>query len=268
MANSAVQGELAVVTGASAGMGKEFARQLAAQGYDLLLVARRLDRLEQLCGEIRAAHPVKCEAMAADLTSDADLGKVEERLRADPKAGLLVNNAGFGTLGKFQNSSMESQDQMHRLHVIATMRLCHAALGPMIERDHGGIINVSSVAGFVSSAGSVSYCSTKAWINRFTEGIFMELKMAGSGVWFMALCPGYTRTEFHATLKMDTTKVADWMWLPAERVVRESLQGLSAGKLVVVPGMRYRAMLLAYSLLPAQARMALGTRAPKYRRPV
>ena len=259
--------ELAVVTGASAGMGVEFARQLAARGYDLLLVARRFDRLEKLCSEISAAHAVSCEPMAADLTNDADLARLEQKLAKGGDLGMLINNAGFGTLGRFDRSSRESQDQMHRLHVLATMRLCHAALHAMIDRDRGGIINVSSIAGFIATAGSASYCATKAWMNRFTECLFMELKMAGSHVRIQALCPGYTRTEFHQTLKMDTSGVPNWMWLPAERVVRESLQGLQDGKLIVIPGLRYRSMRFVYSRLPARVRLAIGTRAPRYRRP-
>ena len=267
MASSGAR-ELAVITGASAGMGVEFARQLASGGYDLLLVARRLNRLEQVCAEIKTRHEgVACEPLAADLTDEADLARVEQRLRSTGNLGLLVNNAGFGTLGRFDRSSLESQDQMHRLHVMATMRLCHAALGAMMELDRGGIINVSSIAGFVTTAGSVSYCSTKAWMTRFTECLFMELKLAGSRVRIQALCPGYTRTEFHETLKMDTSEVAEWMWLSAERVVRESLEGLRKRRLIVIPGLRYRSMRLAYSLLPERARMAIGTRAPRYRRP-
>jgi hypothetical protein len=261
-----MSGELAVVTGASAGMGVEFARQLAAHGYNLLLVARRLDRLEHVCEEISAAHPVKCEPMAADLTRDADLAALEQKLRAATNLGMLVNNAGFGTLGKFHKQPIEREDQMHRLHVLATMHLCHAALPGMMERDRGGIINVSSIAAFVTSAGSVSYCSTKAWMNRFTEGLYMELKLAGSHVKVEALCPGYTHTEFHATLKMDTSGIAKWMWLPADRVVRESLEGLRQGRLIVIPGLRYRAMRRAYSLLPARLKLAIGTTAPRYRR--
>lgn len=259
--------DLAIVTGASAGMGVEFARQLAASGYDLLLVARRLDRLRKVCAEITAAHSIRCEVLAADLTSDGDLARLEQRVREASDLGVLVNNAGFGTLGKFHQCLIESQDQMHRLHVMATMRLCHAALPGMVQRDRGGIINVSSVAGFVSSAGSVSYCSTKAWMNRFTECLFMELKLSGSNVRVEALCPGYTRTEFHATLKMDTSRIGNWMWLPADRVVREALEGLRRGKLFVIPGLRYRAMLSLYALFPASLRMAIGSRAPRYRRP-
>jgi len=265
MAGSGARRELAVVTGASAGMGVEFARQLAARRFDLLLVARRLDRLQQVCAEVAAEHAVECEAMAADLTQDADLARVEERIGAAANLGMLVNNAGFGTLGKFHKSSRASQDQMHRLHVLATMRLCHAALPGMIDRDSGGIINVSSVAAFVASAGSVSYCSTKAWMNRFTECLFLELKLAGSHVRVEALCPGYTRTEFHETLKMDTKQIGNWMWLPADRVVRESLEGLDRGKLIVIPGLRYRSMMRFYAMLPRAVKRALGARAPRYR---
>ena len=266
MANSDAPRELAVVTGASAGLGVEFARQLAAEGYDLLLVARRLDRMEAVCREISAAHDVKCEAMQADLTQDADLARLSTRVRDANNLNRLVNNAGFGTLGKFQSRSLESQDQMHRLHVLATMHLCHAALGGMTARNRGAIINVSSIASFVNSAGSASYCSTKAWMTRFTECLFMELKMAKSEVRVQALCPGYTRTEFHQTLKMDTSGIANWLWLPAERVVRESLQGVRDNKLIVIPGARYRMMRAIYSAMPRSMRTAIGTRAPRYRR--
>jgi short-subunit dehydrogenase len=248
-------------------MGVEFARQLAAAGYDLLLVARRLDRLQQVCSEIAAAYPVTCEPLAADLTNDDDLARLEQRVRDAPNLAMLVNNAGFGTLGKFHKQPIQREDQMHRLHVIATMHLCHAALPGMLARDRGAIINVSSIAAFVTSAGSVSYCATKAWMNRFTEGLYMELKLSRSRVKIQALCPGYTRTEFHSTLKMDTNGIANWMWLPADRVVRESLEGLRDSKLIVIPGRRYRAMRLAYSLLPAPLRVAIGTQAPRYRRP-
>ncbi len=258
---------LALITGASAGMGAEFARQIAAQGYDLLLIARRAERLNQVRDQITAIHNVRCEVLAADLTAESDVERVEARIRAAENLELLVNNAGFGTLGTFVKSAREDQDRMHRLHVLATMRLCHAALPGMVARNRGGIINVSSVAGFMVTAGSVSYCATKAWVNRFTEGLFLELKLTGSRVRVQALCPGYTRTEFHEALAMDTSRIPGWMWLAADRVVRESLAGLKAGKLFVIPGRRYRSGLRAYRWMPMALRHQIGLGAAAFRKP-
>ena len=206
--------------------------------------------------------------MTADLTLDNDLLSVETRVRDDPAVHLLVNNAGFGTLGKFFKTSIESQDQMHRLHVLATMRLCHAVLPGMVARGRGAIINVSSVAAFALSAGNTSYCATKAWVNRFTEGLFLELMLTRSRVSVQALCPGYTRTEFHETLQMDTTKIPSWMWLPADRVVRESLAALKTRKLFVIPGRRYRSIIEIYSMLPISARHKIGLGSSAFRKPL
>lgn len=258
---------LAVITGASAGMGAEFARQLAAGGYDLLLVARRPEQLLEVCARVTAIHNIRCNILPADLADESQLRIVETRLMESPNLALLVNNAGFGTLGKFFEAPVEGQDRMHRVHVMAPMRLCHAALPGMIRRNRGGIINVSSVAGFALTAGSTSYCATKAWMNRFTEGLYLELKLSRSRVKAQALCPGYTRTDFHQTLAMDTTRIPNWMWLSAERVVRESLAGLQAGQLFVIPGRRYRSLLRAYAMLPRAAKHQVGLGGARFRKP-
>ena len=259
---------LAVITGASAGLGAEFARQVAAKGYDLLLIARRPDRLRQICDQITAIHNVSCETLAIDLAVDEQLAVLETRLRDSRNLALLVNNAGFGTLGMFFDAPLDGQDRMHRVHVMAAMRLCHAALPGLVARNRGGIVNVSSVAGFVVTAGSTSYCATKAWMNRFTEGLYLELKLSRSAVQVQALCPGYTRTEFHQTLAMDTTRIPAFMWLSAERVVRESLAGLQAGKLFVVPGQFYRSMLRLYAALPRAAKHQIGMGGARLRKSV
>jgi short-subunit dehydrogenase len=235
----------ALVTGASAGIGATFARKLAQQGYDLILVARRRDRLEQLAHEIGGA-----ETIAADLTNDADLARVEERITAEPRLELLVNNAGFGVLGRFFEVPVEGQDRMHRLHVLATMRLTHAALRGMVARNKGAVINVSSVAGFASSPGSVSYGATKTWMNAFTEGLHMDLRSAGSAVQVQALCPGFTISEFHEVAHVDRKTVPDRLWMKAEDVVEASLAGLARGKIFVVPGKFYKALVLVVSWLP------------------
>ncbi|SPF43107.1 Short-chain dehydrogenase/reductase SDR [Candidatus Sulfopaludibacter sp. SbA4] len=246
---------LALVTGASAGIGATFARRLARNGFGLILVARRRDRLEALARELGGA-----EVLSADLTRAAELKLVEDRIAAAPNLDLLVNNAGFGTLGRYFDIPVESQDQMHRLHVMATMRLTHAALRAMVPRRKGGVINVSSVAAFGQSPQNVSYCSTKAWMNSFTEGLRMELKIAGSPVEVQALCPGFTVTEFQDTAGIDPKTIASWLWMPAEDVVDASLRGLARGKSPVVPGGIYKLIVRLESWMPRGLRNAIVVR--------
>ena len=189
---------LAVVTGATAGIGREFADQLGAQGYDLLLVARDQRRLAVTAEALTAAHGVAAEPFPADLSRDEDVTLLAERLAASPRLALLVNNAGFGTRGRLAEADIERQEAMLRLHVLAPMRLTRAALPGLLARGDGGVINVSSVAGFIYSAGNVNYCATKAYLTTFSEGLAAELH--GTGVLVQALCPGFTRTEFHARM--------------------------------------------------------------------
>jgi short-subunit dehydrogenase len=162
-----------------------------------------------------------------------------------------VNNAGFGSRGFFFEADPEQQDAMHRLHVLATERLTRAALPGMVKRQRGGIINVASVAGFISGPGNISYCATKAWMVVFTEGLWLELKSMGSPVRVQALCPGYTYTEFHDVIGIDRASIMgkSW-WMSADRVVGESLRGLQSGKLLVIPGLRYKAVAAIGRFLP------------------
>jgi hypothetical protein len=247
---------LAVITGASSGLGVVFARKLAAE-HDLLLVARRKDRLDALGAELAAQYGCDVAVLPADLTDEKELAVVADRIAAEPRLALLVNNAGFGARGLFWESKIEVQEQMHRLHVMATVRLSHAALGNMVKRNVGGIINVASVAAFLQRAGSVSYGATKRWMASFTEGLYLELKGVGSAVKVQALCPGFTYTEFHATLGVDRPSVApSSLWLQPEFVVDESLKALRKGKLVVVPGWKYKALVALVSKLPTSLRLA------------
>ena len=241
---------LAVVTGASSGIGATFARALAKRGYDIALVARREDRLRQMAEELNGAFKVNCTPLKADLTQESDLRMVEDFLAGAANLGMLVNNAGFGTVGRFYEAPIESQDAMHCLHVLATMRLTHAALRNLTARDQGGIINVSSVAAYVPRPGSTSYYATKAWMNCFTEGISLELKTAGSRVRVEALCPGFTMTEFHDVLGTGRDFISSPWWMPAEYVVEASLKGLEKGKLFVVPGWRYKLLVATLRMLP------------------
>jgi short-subunit dehydrogenase len=241
---------LALVTGASSGIGQVFARKLASRGFDLILVARRRDRLESLGRDLGAAHGVRVEVLPADLADDAGVRAVEARIEAAGTLDLLVNNAGFGSLGAFARTELEEQDRMHRLHVLATMRLTHAVLRGMVVRHSGAIINVSSVAGFMTAPGSVSYCATKHWMNVFTEGLYMELKNLHSPVKVQALCPGFTLTEFHDRIEYDRSSVPRLLWLKADFVVDESLRGLERGTLFVIPSLRYKLVVAFLGLIP------------------
>lgn len=247
---------LAVITGASSGFGVVFARKLAAN-YDLLLVARRKERLETLAAELAAQYGCEVAVTAADLTDEKDLAAVADRIAAEQNLALLVNNAGFGSRGLFWESDVAVQEQMHRLHTMATVRLSHAALKNMVARNAGGLINVASVSAFVQRAGSVSYGATKRWMAAFTEGLFLELKGIDSTVRVQALCPGFTYTEFHETLGVDRENVAPAsLWLQPEFVVDESLKALRKGKLLVVPGWKYKALVALVSKLPTRLRLA------------
>jgi short-subunit dehydrogenase len=242
--------DVAVITGASAGIGAMFARKLAARHYDLLLIARREDRLKSLAAELSETYHVHASAMTADLADPAELERVAEHVESLPDLGLMVNNAGFGLHGIFWESDIEGQAAMHRLHVIATMRLTHAALRNMVPRGRGGVINVASVAGFMAAPGSVSYNSTKAWMINFTEGIAMELAGKQSQVRAQALCPGFTLSEFHDVVGMDRSGVPQSLWMSADFVVEESLKAFDRGQVIVVPGWRYKLITGALQVMP------------------
>ncbi|HUY93675.1 MAG TPA: SDR family oxidoreductase [Terracidiphilus sp.] len=249
---------IAMVTGASSGIGTVFARRLA-RDHDLVLVARRMDRLQTLAEELRAGCGAAVEPLQADLTDENDLRKVEERIAAEARLALLVNNAGFGTRGLFWKLPLEDHVRMHRLHIDATLRLSYAALRGMVERNAGGIVNVASVAAFVRRTGSTNYGATKCWMAAFTESLYLELKSVGSAVKVQALCPGFTQSEFHEVLQLDRKSIAPrWAWLSAERVVDDSLKGLAQGKLFVVPGWQYKAVVALLSTMPNWLRVAVS----------
>ena len=247
-----------MVTGASSGIGAAFARRLARDGFQLILVARRHDLLEQLAGELGGA-----ETLAADLTLEEGLARVEARIASTPELELLVNNAGFGTKGQLWETPLDGQERMHQLHVMATLRLTRAALAAMVPRARGGVINVSSVAAFGQSTGNMSYCATKAWMNSFTEGLDLELRGSGSPVRVQALCPGFTVTGFHDAMGMSREGIPAWLWMRAGDVVDASLRGLERGKLFVVPGAIYKLVVLLEKLTPRWLRTAAVVRATR-----
>ncbi len=243
----------ALVTGASAGLGAEFARQLAARGFDLVLVARRRERLEALEVELQRQYAVQAEPLVADLIQESGVKAVEDYIARAEDLECLVNNAGFGVAEPFYRSEVGPQDAMHRLHVMATMRLTHAALRPMVARKKGAIINVSSLAAFAPRSGNTSYYATKAWMYCFTEGLYLELKSLRSPVRVQALCPGFTYTEFHDVMGVDRKVVPKSLWMSARAVVAASLRGLERGNLFVVPGWRYKMLWALLRVLPRSA---------------
>ena len=239
---------VALITGASAGFGREFATQLARDGYDLVLVARDKDRLGEVAQQLKEQFGTSSEVLTADLTKDEDVSRVVERIDRSP-IDLLVNNAGFGTRGSMAKTSREGQEAMLRVHVLAAHRLAQAAVQSMVPRKSGAIINVSSVASYLTSPGNVNYNSTKAWQRIFIESLALELN--GTGVYVQALCPGYTHTEFHQRANVDKTRIPAWWWMNADRVVADSLRAVKQGKpVVVVPGLGYKVAVAVVRYMP------------------
>ena len=254
---------LALVTGASAGIGRVFANRLAASGHDLIVVARDAARLEALADELTLQHGAHVEVLASDLARDDGMRRVADRIAQEPRLAVLVNNAGFATRGRLATRPVAEQATMLELHIMAPMLLTRAALPGMLERKRGWIINVSSVASFTFSAGNVNYASSKAYQRIFSEALGLEL--AGTGVRVQALCPGFTHTEFHARAGIDKSTLPGWAWLDAGRVVDESLAQIAAnGPVVCVPTKRFKLIVLLMRFLPlwvmAPIRAAYGRR--------
>ena len=240
----------ALVTGATAGIGLEFARQLATRGDDLVLVARDTARLEGVAADLRREHDIEVETMTADLVRADQLATVEARLLdAGRPVDLLVNNAGFGLKKRFLDNPVDDEEAMLDVLVVAVLRLSHAALRSMTERGHGGIINVSSVAAFLPRG---SYAAAKAWVNSFSEWAHHEYKPRGVTV--MALCPGFTKTEFHQ--RMDVRRGTGFMWLEPEFLVRRALEDFDKGRAYSIPGAQYRTITALTRLIPNRALQA------------
>jgi short-subunit dehydrogenase len=233
------RGRTALITGASAGLGRVFAQKLAAEGYDIVLVARDAERLRSLADELALQYGVETEAVSADLSRHEGMRGIAERIAQMDRLDILINNAGFGTKGTLATRPVAEQATMVELHVMAPMLLTRAALPRMIERGRGQIVNVASVASFTYSAGNANYCATKAYLRVFTEAVGLEV--AGTGVQVQALCPGFTHTEFHDRAAIDKSTLPSWLWLDADRVIDDSLAQLKAnGPVVCIPGLRYR----------------------------
>ena len=239
---------IALITGASSGIGAAFARHLAADGYDLILHGRREVPLMQLRDGLAAAHGVSSRVVLAELADPAGVTLLENVIAETPGLSMLVNNAGFSSVQYFEHEDRDGQEQLVRVHVIVPIRLMHAAIPVMRARGGGVIINVSSVAGFVVGPGSATYCATKACLTNFTETLHVELR--GSGIRVQALCPGFTVTDFHRRLGFNTDAKFFRGFMKVDDVVGASLRDLKRGKVLSVPGLKYRAVAVLSRWVP------------------
>ena len=239
----------ALVTGATAGLGASFARALAGEGNDVVLVARDEARLESTMVALQQRFGVQATPLSADLTTTEGCDRVAERIgSADAPIGILVNNAGIATYRAFGRTELAVEERMLDLNVRAVLRLTHAAVRAMTARGAGEIINVSSVSGFVPRGRNVTYSASKAWVTMFSEALAVQL--AGSGVRVTAVCPGFMHTEFHERAQVDMSRVPEWMWLDADDVVAAGLADARKGKPVSVPDVKYKAMVGAARHVP------------------
>ena len=247
----------ALITGASAGLGAEFARQLAARQADLVLVARGTEALESLARRLRDEHGVHIEVITADLAVEADVQRVAARLTdLDAPIDLLVNNAGFGLALQFADNDIDDEVRHLRVHVEASMRLMHAAIRAMRGRG-GRIVNVASVAGFISRS---TYSACKSWLIGFSR--WANAEYGRDGVSVTALCPGFTHTSFHERMGLAPGRegVPALLWLDAPRVVRTGLRDAALGRAVSVPSLRYKLIVALTRVLPSRLTAGIARR--------
>ena len=252
----------ALVTGATSGIGHAFCRELAERGDNLVIVARHRARLENVSDELRARHSIKVEILAADLTKRVQLRRVAERVAdRDRPIDLLVNNAGFAMSKSLLKGDLADEEAMLDVLCRAVLVLSHAGALSMRDRGRGHIINVSSVAGFLPMG---TYSAAKAWCTVFTEALAQEL--SGSGVSATALCPGFTRTEFHQRADLDMSRMPKAMWLEADGLVRACLDDVRAGKVISVPGVQYKVISGIAQVVPHSLLRAVSGRVDSLRR--
>jgi uncharacterized protein len=228
---------VALITGASSGIGKSFAIKLAQQGYDLIVTGRREDLLNELVEQVYSQYTIHAQALRIELSDDHDLDKLISLIKQTPNLHILINNAGYSGANLHYSDNYEEQEKMVKVHVIAPMKLVYSALSNMTERGEGIIINVSSLSSRVMGPSSVMYSSTKAFLQTFTEGVYMQ--QINSGIIMQTLCPGFTKTDFHEKIGLRSSDLKNKgfiHWMTPEEVVDISLKHLKKGRVVCVPG--------------------------------
>ncbi|MGE4365256.1 MULTISPECIES: SDR family NAD(P)-dependent oxidoreductase [Mycolicibacterium] len=243
---------VALITGPTSGLGEGFARRYAVDGFDLALVARDVERLNRLAAELHDEAGTNVEVIRADLADAADRAVVADRLRAGVR--VLVNNAGFGTSGEFWSADYALLQAQLDVNVTAVMQFTHAALPPMLAAGEGTVLNVASVAGLLPGRGS-TYSASKAWVVSFSEGLANGL--GGTGVGVHALCPGFVHTEFHERAGIDMAGTASFWWLEVDDVVRETMASIAKHKVVIIPGLQYKALTTGGRMVPRNLVRAL-----------
>jgi len=244
----------ALITGATSGLGKIYAQELAKKGINLIITGRREELLATLATSLMRDHAVTVDVIAGDLSEVDVVDKVINRAMQVSRLQFLISNAGYGSKTDFLQDSVESEGKMVKVHVEATIRLCHALALHVVTPSgpgKGGIILVSSLAAFFSSADSIMYCSTKAFLNSFAKSL--ALRLYDRGIPVQALCPGYTRTEFHDKLDIPTENLKNRgliRWMSASKVVEVSLRKLQLGKVIVIPGLINRFIKFISLIIP------------------
>ena len=235
-----VSGGTALITGASSGIGEAYASQLASMGYDLILVARREERLQDLASKFLERNKVQSEVLAADLSTEEGIGRVEQRVLESGEVTFLVHAAGYDEFGLFQNIPIEKTLGLINCLLLASVRLCRAALPIMLERHSGVIVNVSSIGAFAPKSHDSTYIASKAYLNMFSRTLAIEL--AGTGVRAQVLCPGLTLSEFHDDPQFEKYRIKErvprWLWMTSEEVVEASLNSLAKNRIVCIPGLK------------------------------
>ena len=250
----------ALVTGASRGIGEAIARQLAAEGVDLVVVARDRNRLEKVAAEFTKRFGVAVEVLDADLTDPQDLARVEARLAVAPPVDLLVNNAGHARTGAFAALPVDGEAAIISLNVTALMRLTHAGIGGMANNGGGTVVNISSMAGVQPWPRMATYAATKAFVNSFSEAVHEEIR--GSGVTVTAVLAGFVRTDLSAAMP-ELRRIPPWLWIPPETVASAALNSARRGKPVAVPSSRFMLLARLLALVPRAVKRRTAGRAAR-----
>jgi short-subunit dehydrogenase len=243
--------EIAIITGATSGIGAAFAKRFAGEGYDLIITGRRKEKIHALADELGKTFNINVDVVIAELSNPDKVDALAQKIRNTSNLCILVNNAGFATRGYFWEEDINGQENMVKVHILATIKLTHAAIPNMVAQGRGTIISLSSLGAFAPVPGNATYSGTKAFLSTFTESLHLEL--VGTGVKVQALCPGFTRTDFHERMGIDKSNLKDkgvMKWMSAEEVVEISLEYLEKNKVICIPGFWNKVLSLLPVILP------------------